>query len=72
MLSEYKIQVEDNFCSRFDRQLVIDVKGSCELKLPKVDSRSDDAKRLALDLIWAAQQIINHHELYTKKEDSSD
>jgi hypothetical protein len=61
-VNEIKLNVEAQFCNRFDRQLVISI-GNAELHSNVFDSRSDEAKRLALELVRAAQQLLNHHEL---------
>jgi len=59
---EIVIEVECNFCNRFHRQLLIK-SGNVELRSNEFDARSQEAKRLALNMIYAAQQILTHHEL---------
>lgn len=59
--NEMKLIVQGNFCNRFDRQITITI-GSITIDSNIVDSRSDEAKRLSLELI-AAARILNHHEL---------
>ncbi len=62
MESKIKIIVDRNFPNRFNRQLIISC-GNAEIKSLEFDSRSDDAKVLALELIFAAQQLLAHHQL---------
>jgi hypothetical protein len=61
-VTEIRLKVENNFCNRFDRQLFIKY-GNAEIRSEQFDARSDEAKRLALEMIWAAQQLLAHHEL---------
>lgn len=57
-----EIIVENQFPSRFDRQLVIK-KDGVEIKFDVMDARSPEAHTLALDLMFAAGVILHHHEL---------
>jgi len=61
-VTEIRFEVENNFANRFDRQLLIK-NGNMELRSNQFDARSQEAKRLALSMIWAAQIILSHHEL---------
>ena len=61
-VTEIRLEVENNFANRFDRQLLIK-SGNTEIKSNQFDARSQEAKRLALSMIWAAQIILSHHEL---------
>lgn len=60
--NDIKINVENDFSNRFDRQLIIRC-GNTEIRSDQLDARSDEIKHLALDLIWAAQILLSHHEL---------
>lgn len=58
-----KIEVEGNFPNRFYRQLVIEKEG-VRIEFGEIDSRSDEAKELALELIDSAYDLLEHHELF--------
>lgn len=60
--NDIKIDVKNDFSNRFDRQLIISC-GNAEIRSDQLDARSDEIKRLALNLIWAAQILLSHHEL---------
>jgi hypothetical protein len=58
-----KIEVASNFPNRWHRELVISTDNTI-VKGGEIDCRSDRAKELALDLIWAGTTLLCHHELF--------
>jgi len=60
---EIEIEMEDNFCERINRELVIK-SGDIEIRSGEFNSDSKEATLLALDLIRAGTQILDNHELY--------
>ncbi len=62
-MNNIKINVEDNFCERLNREVVIEC-GDKEIRSGEISSESKEARLLALDLIKAAMSLLDNHELY--------
>lgn len=60
---DVEIKVEDDFCERINRELVIK-SGDVEIRSGEFRSDSKEATLLALDLISAGTRLLNNHELY--------
>ena len=39
-----------------------------KIESKELDSRRDEAKELALNLIWAGTRLLHHHELFQNKQ----
>lgn len=62
MIEKIQIKVEDNFCERSTRKLIIKTKNA-KIETEEFDSKSDRALELAIQLQKAAIQLLWHHDL---------
>jgi len=61
-IEKIQIKVEDNFCERSNRQLIIETKNA-KIETEEFDSKSDRARELAIQLQKAAIKLLWHHDL---------